>query len=263
MKMNKKAIVSVTMGILLSSMLCLSEPASAALSIINDPYTTGTADWLADVRFRNFNNTISDYEMMVNASPTRTIGQDQVNGHVPNGYAFADWAETNKFYITYDPSGNAGAGSVSLRLIGSGMRVSGTTGAYDVTIERAPDAVTAGLINYIEFSLWDRVNFPTFNNGLTLTDLDGISLGNFSLSAAGIDSWAIIDPDGSTLNNGFVLQGDFTLDLTKVAEGREGDKIIFGIGNHSEVSAVPIPGAVWLFGSGLIGLIGLGRKKKG
>jgi hypothetical protein len=35
-----------------------------------------------------------------------------------------------------------------------------------------------------------------------------------------------------------------------------------GIDNFG-VSAVPIPATVWLFGSGLIGLIGLGRKKKG
>ena len=32
---------------------------------------------------------------------------------------------------------------------------------------------------------------------------------------------------------------------------------------HSgDVSAVPVPGAVWLFGSGLIGLVGFARKKK-
>ena len=29
-----------------------------------------------------------------------------------------------------------------------------------------------------------------------------------------------------------------------------------------DVSAVPIPGAVWLFGSGLIGLLGLARRKR-
>ncbi len=29
-----------------------------------------------------------------------------------------------------------------------------------------------------------------------------------------------------------------------------------------DVSAVPIPSAVWLFGSGLIGLIGIARRKK-
>jgi hypothetical protein len=28
------------------------------------------------------------------------------------------------------------------------------------------------------------------------------------------------------------------------------------------VSAVPVPGAIWLLGSGLIGLFGLSRKKK-
>ena len=30
----------------------------------------------------------------------------------------------------------------------------------------------------------------------------------------------------------------------------------------SEISAVPVPAAVWLFGSGLIGLVGLARRKK-
>ena len=29
------------------------------------------------------------------------------------------------------------------------------------------------------------------------------------------------------------------------------------------VSAVPVPAAVWLFGSGLIGLIGFAKRKKG
>lgn len=257
MKMKKRMIVSMIMSMLLAFLLCFAASASAALSVISDPYTTGTADWLADVRFRNFNSTISDYEMAVNASPTRTVGQNQVNGHVPGPYAFADWAMQNTFWITYNPL--ADAGRVSLRLVGSGQRSLGTPGGYDVTIERMPDAVTAGPVNYIEFSLWDRYNFPTFNNGLTLTDLDGTYLGNFSLAAAGMDSWAILDPGGATLSNGFVLRGDFTLDLNKLAEGREGDKIIFGIGHHSNV--VPVPGAVWLFGSGLIGLIGFRRKR--
>ena len=33
-------------------------------------------------------------------------------------------------------------------------------------------------------------------------------------------------------------------------------------GNDPVVSAVPVPAAVWLFGSGLIGLIGIARRKK-
>jgi hypothetical protein len=101
-------------------------------------------------------------------------------------------------------------------------------------------------------------NFPTFINGLTLTDLDGQNLGNFSLQAAGWDSWGIVDPDGSILQNGFVLRGDFDLDLYKLAEGREGDKIIFGVGNYTNV--VPVPPTVWLLGSGLAGLLGIRRR---
>jgi len=35
-----------------------------------------------------------------------------------------------------------------------------------------------------------------------------------------------------------------------------------GILSTANVSAVPVPAAVWLFGSGLIGLVGLARRKK-
>jgi len=54
----------------------------------------------------------------------------------------------------------------------------------------------------------------------------------------------------TAFNNGH----QFTMDKTFVSFGwavRTGD-----------VSAVPVPAAVWLFGSGLIGLVGMGRRKK-
>jgi hypothetical protein len=35
-----------------------------------------------------------------------------------------------------------------------------------------------------------------------------------------------------------------------------------GVSGYTDVSAVPVPAAVWLFGSGLIGLIGVARRKK-
>ena len=35
-----------------------------------------------------------------------------------------------------------------------------------------------------------------------------------------------------------------------------------GIGEFSSIQAVPVPAAVWLFGSGLIGLNGIARRKK-
>jgi len=35
-----------------------------------------------------------------------------------------------------------------------------------------------------------------------------------------------------------------------------------GSGTVQSLAAVPIPAAVWLFGSGLLGLIGMARRKK-
>ena len=45
-------------------------------------------------------------------------------------------------------------------------------------------------------------------------------------------------------------RASFTLDLTKLAEGREGDKITFGIGNNS---LVPVPVPVDILGLGAAG----------
>jgi hypothetical protein len=226
----------------------VAAPAMADLTVVTGELA-GPSDWLADVRLRNFNTTISDYEMAVNANPTRTVGLNQVNGQVPGPYAWADWAENNTFTITYDPLANAGAGLVSLRLVGTGDQALGGTSGYDVTIGRAPDTVAAGPVNYINFQLWDRNTYPTFD-GLTISDLDGHNLGTFTIPAAGIGSWSIMDPGGMTLNNGFILQGSFTLDLAALDGGREGDKIIFGIGYNPNV--VPVPAAV------ILGLLGLG-----
>ena len=252
-----KRISWVVVGLMVA---LLGSPGLAALSVVSGELA-GPSDWLADVRLRNFNSTISDYEMMVNASPTRTPGQNQVNGQVPGVYAFADWATTNDFTITYDPTANSGAGWVSLRLVGSGAQ-NNSTGPYDVTIGRAPDAVTAGPVNYINFQLYDRVNFPTFN-GLTISNLDGTNLGTFTIPALGSGSWSILDPGGLTLNDGFILQGGFTLDLTKLAEGREGDKIIFGIGNNPNVPPVPEPLTMASAFFAIAGLGGYIRRRTG
>ena len=44
---------------------------------------------------------------------------------------------------------------------------------------------------------------------------------------------------------------------------RARDRNLFAWAVHSgDVSAVPVPAAVWLFGSGLIGLVGLARRKR-
>ena len=246
-------------GLLVGLMVSGASVMTAGAISIQTGELAGPTDWLADVRFRNFQTAVSgEYEMMVNASPTRTVGQQQVNGQVPNfAYNQAAWAEDNDFWITYDPTAN----SVSLRLVGSGTQAGGATAGYDITIARAPDAVAAP-VNYMNFQLWDRGNFPTFIGGLTISSLDGSNLGNFTIPTAGIGSWSILDPGGATLNDGFILSGSFTLDLAKVAEGKEGDKVMFLIGSNPNVPAsVPDGGAtVALLGLALAGVAGLRRK---
>ena len=51
--------------------------------------------------------------------------------------------------------------------------------------------------------------------------------------------------------------------LARAVEGTSNHAIVRHtiIGEEFEISAVPIPAAVWLFGSGLLGLIGVARRK--
>ena len=58
--------------------------------------------------------------------------------------------------------------------------------------------------------------------------------------------------------------GWVTEDRINLLSGYIGSNDIFGFGHAlvREVSTVPVPAAAWLFGSGLIGLIGVARRKK-
>ena len=81
-----------------------------------------------------------------------------------------------------------------------------------------------------------------------LYDISGTGIGQeFKISLCGT-----LDGCGFNTNQirGFDSNDIFRLDQIVAA-----DKFI-------TVSAVPIPAAVWLFGSGLLGLIGVARRKK-
>jgi hypothetical protein len=81
--------------------------------------------------------------------------------------------------------------------------------------------------------------------------LNGESLGSFSATGEGLN-WYILGVD---LNDGFTFTG--IINLTGTDFGNEHSKIEIGFG-----SAVPIPGAVWLLGSGLVGLLGFRKRFK-
>lgn len=56
--------------------------------------------------------------------------------------------------------------------------------------------------------------------------------------------------------------GVYLIDATEDSAGFAGQSLNFDFGVSVATSAIPVPAAVWLFGSGLIGLVGVARRKK-
>ena len=75
-------------------------------------------------------------------------------------------------------------------------------------------------------------------------------------TSSGIPVLNIMNADGS----GVDIDGDGTLGTTMAAGPFAGSPV--GFAGQAQVSAVPVPAAVWLFGSGLMGLVGVARRRK-
>jgi hypothetical protein len=120
---------------------------------------------------------------------------------------------------------------------------------------------------------WARSNAYT-NLELTLTNTSDIALTfSFDFEAildAQVEGGAIaetgvfIDGPNNTYLDAFafdtadvLLLGDFDL---VVAAGQDAT-ILVGVDSFGE-AFVPVPAAVWLFGSGLLGMIGIARRKQ-
>ncbi len=92
------------------------------------------------------------------------------------------------------------------------------------------------------------------------TDLDDNGSGLLT-----IVNGTVIDGNGPA---GFVYAGTnpqlFTSDATETFIGTQSDYStnIFGTWNTFNLTPVPVPAAVWLFGSGLLGLAGVARRKR-
>jgi hypothetical protein len=73
-------------------------------------------------------------------------------------------------------------------------------------------------------------------------------------TSMGIPVLNILNADGS----GVDIDGDGTLGTTMAAGPFAGSPVGFA----ATPAAVPVPAAVWLFGSGLMGLVGVARRRK-
>ena len=118
---------------------------------------------------------------------------------------------------------------------------SSTTLVLDPAFSRLPDAdVLAGKLEGMAFGNFGGLSGPGVIGTLTF---QAIAVGDSALTMA--------------VTTEALKGGDFISDNTF------GPQVVsFGSANVSVVSAVPIPAAAWLFGSGLIGLAGVATKRR-
>lgn len=146
------------------------------------------------------------------------------------------------------------------------------------------DNINGGIVNYtapvliagLEFdgAFWDvavhwdssynntYTSAPMFSGDVTAsqaaTNAIQQALLNDSFTGTGLGGSYLITPYSTSF--GYGIWGDtMAVGIVNFAPANNYDTSGFSTWTPS---AVPVPGAVWLFGSGLIGLVGLARRKK-
>lgn len=141
--------------------------------------------------------------------------------------------------------------------LGMGHATSGSTGVGGST---ADDKLTysgeffrANFFNPSNASLFAVTNYVSIR-GDNITDGTGGVFSAFDVNGALLGS----DSQTNVQGNTFILEYEGIHSVTFTGSGTIAlDDFVF-----NEVTAVPVPAAVWLFGSGLLGLVGIARRKK-
>jgi hypothetical protein len=180
------------------------------------------AENLFGVRYRSFANTGGGEVYLGIPDLGNGSNRNEIN---------LNWGQSNDITYSYDPLN---------RLVST--TVNGSTLTYDFDLGDEN-------LNYMQITLANRDNGTTieFND----VYLNSESLGSFS--GTGWNDWMIKGFDAS---EGFTLTGTLELDGA-FSNSQEKSKLEIKAGN-----TVPIPGAVWLFASGLAGLMGIRKRAK-
>lgn len=238
----KKSIFAVVWGLIILG-LFLAAPAHAALStfdsgnegFMTSHYAGGSSYWDVNSTWMSTGGNTGGY-----ISSTLNGTTDRIYGFAK--YGTTSFGDLTGKYLTVDymTSGTVTGPAIPLVrfYIGKTNGISDywvTTDAYSWD-PNSDTSWTTHLVSMIEDN-W--VKWPNQNTNTT----------TWSQVLLQYTDIGIVFADGSS----------FFSDNSKLAFTGTGT---IGIDNFG-ASAVPIPATVWLFGSGLIGLIGLGRKKKG
>ena len=181
------------------------------------------------------------------------------------------WSEGDPF--------NVGSFSGALSVINSGgnpgsyLRATDSVGGGGSLAALAPTLLSGDLVLFSGLS-WD-VLIPSsaiFSTNVLLEGFDGTFYRSDTtlLGTQQKNSWFTKSIDfGSDV--GWKLLGSGAASFTSVASNAKalyieldvttGGTIEAGIDNVHTISSIPIPASLWLFGSGLIGLVGISRRK--
>ena len=219
---NKLVVVTI--------LACSSSIVQAA-STVSDNFDAGLGSWIENT--------------------SQTTNTHQVTGGNPSGYLFTD--NTGSF------------GAMGASNLGSDYSGVFADGIWNIKVDLA-------FINGNFRDAWLRFRFQDSTaNGwhISLEDTNFFDAPWQSYSVTFDTTW----DDVTAMANGWVKESDGTLTATPSFSGLWDDvytsevriladrESVAGIDNYM-ASAVPVPAAVWLFGSGLIGLIGIARRKK-
>ena len=191
--------------------------------------------------------TITGYGLGSNAAPIYTL-----NGQSSNtSSSVSDWVNWNS-----DTSNNSNSFSVSTVGTGSGFGSANATRSANIDIVgngflvlSAYYKINAAISMPYNNTANASVNFVLSNSisNFTLSSQDNINLGM---------PWL---PGSSTLTSD---QKQGTLTLTFMVNNGEVLNFSSAVSVNAHDFAVPVPAALWLFSSALVGLVGLGHPRK-
>ena len=217
-------------------------------------------------------------------------------GFAPTAQAASTYDATASLYLTFnsvsDVNGDAVTSGWDVTAFGSGLALLSESG----------DATASGSVNVVapevsldpfSFITQSSASSGTATNGFAstdaLTDLDitvsnnsgqdltfnftfeatvdaatsGTAIANASVDM--LDELGFVDilEIAESLNGAYPATGFYRSDIEFVLEGGQSNLISGFVDTFGSAEAVvPVPAAAWLFGSGLLGLVGVARRKK-
>jgi hypothetical protein len=238
MVMRKSLIIVWSLFVLMSLTVSLASAYTVTSGV------DATAVMLGGDRFRSFGNTGGNENYV--GVPDLGVAANRAE----IGY---NWVASNysSIFFQYDKLNDKLISKVDLDHDGSYDKMKEYTGLSAKITSLGRNASLLTSINYFQITLADRdLNTQVdFKNVI----LNGTSVSDF----IGNNALATYTVKGFNFSNGFILTGDIYLSGIFSTTSQENSRVEAGFGH---VNVVPVPGAVWLRGSGLLGLVGLKRK---